>query len=45
MRWEEILMTEGGAAPCPDCGQTVGLADDRRSVWDAIAAHSCQVVA
>lgn len=28
---------------CPDCGQTVGLADNRRSAWDAISAHSCEV--
>ena len=28
---------------CPDCGQTVGLADDRRSIWGAITAHSCEV--
>lgn len=28
---------------CPDCGQTVGLSKDRRSVWDAITAHSCEV--
>ena len=28
---------------CPDCGQTVGLAEDRRSVWDVISAHRCEV--
>ena len=28
---------------CPDCGQTVVLSKDRRSVWDAITAHSCEV--
>lgn len=46
----DVVKTAGRkAAPplvviqCPDCGQTVGLADDRRSVWDAIAAHRCEV--
>ena len=28
---------------CPDCGQTVGLAEDRRSVWDVLSAHRCEV--
>ena len=46
----DIVKTAGrkAAAPlviirCPDCGQTVGLAEDRRSVWDVISAHSCEV--
>lgn len=45
-----IVKTAGrkSAAPlviiqCPDCGATVGLAEDRRSVWDVISAHSCEV--
>ena len=28
---------------CPDCGQTVGLAEDRRSVWDVLSSHRCEV--
>ena len=46
----DIVKTAGrkAAAPlviiqCPDCGATVGLAEDRRSVWDVISAHSCEV--
>ena len=46
----DIVKTAGrkAAAPlviiqCPDCGQTVGLAEDRRSVWDVISAHPCEV--
>ena len=46
----DIVKTAGrkAAAPlviiqCPDCGRTVGLAEDRRSVWDVISAHSCEV--
>ena len=45
----DIVKTAGrkAAAPlviiqCPDCGQTVGLAEDRRSVWDVISAHRCE---
>ena len=28
---------------CGDCGRTVGLAEDRRSVWDVLSAHRCEV--
>ena len=46
----DVVKTAGrkAAAPlviiqCPDCGRTVGLAEDRRSVWDVISAHRCEV--
>lgn len=28
---------------CPDCDRIVGLAEDRRSVWDVLSAHRCEV--
>ena len=46
----DIVKTAGrkAAAPlviiqCPDCGQTVGLAEVRRSVWDVLSSHRCEV--